>query len=385
MIRHFYQRASAEIDTLRQNHNLRNFPSVVPGDVVDLTTNDYLGIAQRGDLRDEFLGLIDSSCLLSASASRLLASCQVQFHALESLLYNLYQRRALLFNSGYHANVGIIQAIADKHTYIIADRLVHASIIDGIRLSGARFTRFPHNDFSRLEQLIEQVPADVDTILVVAESIYSMDGDCADIDRLIDIRDADPRVLLYIDEAHTFGVAGKNGLGLVNDAMHPDHVDILVGTLGKAAASTGAFAITSDVIREYLINRARSLIFSTALPPINVAWSRFVISRIPDMDSQRERLHQLCVTLDKYLHPKSSAFRNATIPTHIHPLIVGDAQRTLQLSKSLLTAGVNVLPIRTPTVPPGTERLRFSLSAALTDEDMAKVAAAIKQHLHCRI
>lgn len=370
-------RLTLELNQLRESSNYRSFPSGGGGDTIDLTSNDYLGLALRDDLRDEFMAQYHSGKFpaLTSSASRLLASCQLEYREFESLLAEIYGREALVFNSGYHANTGIIQAIADKRTMVIADRLVHASIIDGIRLSGARFTRFPHNDFDRLERAIAAVPDDADRILVIVESVYSMDGDRADIDRLIDIRRADGRVMLYVDEAHGVGVEGPAGLGLVAASKAPAEVDIVIGTLGKALASSGAFALTGDIVKQYLVNKARSLIFSTALPPACVAWSRFLFGKMMGMDAER-------ATLRRHAERIADAIAAATgcrgVVSHIQPLVIGNAAATLQRSAELLREGVKVLPIRTPTVPPGSERLRFSLSAALTDADIGHACRCIK-------
>lgn len=370
-------RLTLELDQLRESSNYRSFPSGGGGDTIDLTSNDYLGLALRDDLRDEFMAQYHSGKFpaLTSSASRLLASCQLEYREFESLLAEIYGREALVFNSGYHANTGIIQAIADKRTMVIADRLVHASIIEGIRLSGARFTRFPHNDFDRLERAIEAVPDDADRILVIVESVYSMDGDRADIDRLIDIRRANERVMLYVDEAHGVGVEGPAGLGLVAASKAPAEVDIVIGTLGKALASSGAFALTDDTVKQYLVNKARSLIFSTALPPACVAWSRFLFGKMMEMDAER-------ATLRRHAERIADAIAAATgcrgVVSHIQPLVIGNAAATLQRSAELLREGVKVLPIRTPTVPPGSERLRFSLSAALTDVDITRACRCIE-------
>lgn len=371
-------RMAEELGMLHESSNYRSFPKGDDDGVIDLTSNDYLGLALRDDLREEFLDAWRGDGLpgLTSSASRLLASCQKEYTLFEKFLSDVYGgRSALIFNSGYHANVGIIQAIADKRTMIIADKLVHASIIDGIRLSGARFTRFPHNDFDRLERAVKGATDDVERILIIVESVYSMDGDRADIDRLIDIRRGDERVMLYVDEAHGVGVEGPRGLGLVAASKAPEEVDIVIGTLGKALASSGAFAITSRDIKEYLVNKARSLIFSTALPPVCVAWSRFIFGKMQEMDSERATLNRHAVALAEAI---AAATGTRGVVSHIQPLIIGDAAATIARSKELLELGVKVLPIRTPTVPPGSERLRFSLSAAISESDMARACRAIR-------
>ena len=361
------------LQRLEESGNFRRIPSESDGAVVDLSSNDYLGLAERGDLRDEFFSQYPTGALpMSASASRLLGGRQREFDAFERTLAEAYGRPALLFNSGYHANVGLIQAIADNRTLIVADRLVHASIIDGIRLSGAPFERFRHNDYDHLDRILDKKAADYDNILIIAESVYSMDGDCADIQRLIEAkRRVGDKALLYIDEAHAVGVLGPSGIGLAAASSSPDEVDIVVGTMGKALASVGAYAIMSGRMRDFMVNKARSLIFSTALPPINIAWSDFIFRRMLAMDSERRQLADLSVLLAKALDSQEAV--------HIRPLIVGDPHKAVEMSQRLLAAGYKVLPIRTPTVPPGTERLRFSLSAAISPEAIDRLADAIKE------
>lgn len=360
------------LQQLADSGNLRRIPSEPHSSAVDLSSNDYLGLAERSDLREEFFAAHSpSELLMSSSASRLLGAHQREFESFEQLLHDSYGREALTFNSGYHANVGLIQAIADSHTLIVADRLVHASIIDGIRLSGAPFVRFRHNDYDHLNTIIDQKAKDYTNILIVAESVYSMDGDSADIDRLIEAkRRCGDKALLYVDEAHAVGVAGPAGLGLVAASSDPLQVDITVGTMGKALASVGAYAIMSENMRSYMVNKARSLIFSTAIPPINMAWSSFIFRRMLTMDSERAALSSLADRL--------AAALGSDIPSHIRPLIVGDPHKAVAMSERLLNLGFKALPIRTPTVPPGTERLRFSLSAAIRPESIDALADALR-------
>lgn len=361
------------LEQLAASGNLRVIPDEGRADTIDLSSNDYLGLAERSDLREDFFsGIPAGEMLMSSSASRLLGAHQKAFHSFEATLSDAYNgRSALIFNSGYHANTGMIQALADHHTLIVADRLVHASIIDGIRLSGATFTRFAHNDYDRLNHIIDTRKDEFDTILIIAESVYSMDGDCADIDRLVESkRRCNGRGLLYIDEAHAVGVLGPAGLGLSAATAAPNEIDIVVGTLGKALASMGAYAVMSKNMREFMVNKARSLIFSTALPPLNIAWGEYVFKRSLTMDDERRHLGELSARLADAL--------GATTPSHIRPLIVGDPQAAVSLSLKLLDKGLKVLPIRTPTVPPGTERLRFSLSAALSINDINRLAETLR-------
>lgn len=340
---------------LRESSNFRVIPDNAPENIIDLSSNDYLGINARPEFQEEFLNSGRFSKIpLGSVASRLLASDQNQYALFEADLEKAYHRPALLFNSGYHANTGIISAIASKDTVIVADKLVHASIIDGIKLSGAPFERFRHNDYAHAARLASKAAAAGKTVLLIAESVYSMDGDCADIEALVKIKKETGNAVLYIDEAHAVGVLGQSGLGLCYD--NPD-VDIVIGTLGKALASSGAYAICDEYIKDFLINRARSLIFSTALSPFQVAWSRFTFAKALDMDAERSNLQILGKHLKSILGNSHAG--------HIQPLVVGSPDKALAASALLRERGFNVLPIRVPTVPPGTDRLRFSLSATL--------------------
>lgn len=368
------------LETLRNSANFRRIPSSFDTDAtVNLSGNDYLGIAE-GPLQQQFMEEQgDRLPAFTSSASRLLAASQEEYQLLEQQLSALYSdRKALLFNSGYHANTGLISALAsEKGTLILADRLVHASIIDGIVLSKAPFKRFVHNDFARLETLLQRHSEEYDRILTVVESIYSMDGDSADIETLVSLKRKYPKMMLYVDEAHAFGVEGPHGLGLSRQWI--DDVDVMVGTFGKAAASMGAFCITDNELLDYAVNRSRSLIFSTALPPVNCAWTRYVIDHMVDMDAERKHLKQLATTLHQGM--TDLGLNTSNQPSHILPIIVGDSARTISLSAQLNEMGFKVLPIRTPTVPPGTERLRVSLSAALSTQsitDFSKALSSLK-------
>ncbi len=370
----------AILEELATNGNLRYIPSDRIGSpMVDFSTNDYLGLAERDDLRQRFM---DSDyardALFTSSASRLLSATQSQYRNLEDTLHALYRRPVLTFNSGYHANTGIIPAITDKDTLIIADKLVHASIIDGMMLSKARWTRFRHNDIGHLRHIIETERPSGENILVIVESVYSMDGDQAPIEELIKLKDEYSSLMFYVDEAHSFGVLGNKGTGLAANSSRPEAWDVIVGTLGKALASMGAFAVTSQTVHDILVNRCRSFIFSTAIPPINAAWSTIMINHMTGMNMERNTLAELGEQLATGLTEITGTIHT---PSHIQPVIVGDAKRAVELSSRLERDGLKVLPIRTPTVPPGTERLRISLSAAMTPDDVQRLLTALGRYL----
>ena len=356
------------LQTIADNGNLRKIPQHNISDgLIDLTGNDYLGLAADTSLQERFFDIAENRChAMTTSASRLLSADQHEFAKFEELLSNAYGKPALLFNSGYHANTGLIPAITDNETIIIADKLVHASIIDGMILSRRPFFRFRHNDIQHLCQLVEREESKNENrnILVIVESVYSMDGDSPDMDALAKLKAEHPKVTLYVDEAHAVGVLGPQGLGLAKGTKNFNAFDIIVGTLGKALASCGAYAILSEELKNLMVNTARSLIFSTAMPPMQVAWSRFTFQEMMQMDAQREHLRNLA----KALAPTAS---------HIYPAIVGNPFRAAELSRQILKEGFKVLPIRTPTVPRGTDRLRISLSAALSIDDILRFKAVL--------
>lgn len=356
---------------IQKQGNFRTIPKGGSTGYVDFSTNDYMGLGEREDLRSDFFSDEHNRLIsLTSSASRLLASRQDEHFRLEEMMSQLYRRDILLFNSGYHANTGIISAIAGQGTFIIADKLSHASIIDGIILSRAPFTRFRHNDYNHLESIIKHNIDRYERLLVITESIFSMDGDSCDIAVLAALKQKYPSVQLYVDEAHAFGVCGPQGLGLAKASPYYEAVDIIVGTFGKAAASCGAFTAVSPVIKSFLINKSRSFIFSTALPPLNSAWTRFIVNKLISMDAERAKVYRLSCRL-------AEALGSTHQHSHIAPLITGDAVKAVKLSEKLLSSGYKALPIRTPTVPAGTERLRFSISAAMNDSDITGLKKAL--------
>lgn len=375
------------LKNLEKSRNLRHIPSQVMGKCLDLSGNDYLGLAQEASsLEEEFMDSHrDSPLLFTSAASRLLSTRQDSHLAFEESLEKEYRRPALLFNSGYHANTGIIGSLASlPETVFLADKLVHASIIDGLRLSGAEFYRFRHNDINALSKLIGRHEARAQRIIVVTESVFSMDGDRTPLEELVKLRQNSPKLILYIDEAHAFGVLGPRGLGLTASPEISPWTDIMVGTLGKAGASFGAFTVCSEEMKQWILNTARSFIFSTALPPVIVDWSHFIFEKIITMDARRVRLAQLSECFRETINDFSSLYGDFSSiapasSTQIVPLITGSSEAALSLSSHLRDSGILALPIRRPTVPPGTERIRFSLHALLPDDCPDIIASALKQ------
>lgn len=367
-----------ELQDLKEYSNLRRLPQmihdgrevVVNGNrMLNLSSNDYLGLASDKELREEFLSTLTPDTFLPASSSsRLLTGNFTVYEKLEAELVALFgTEAALVFNSGYHANMGILPAVSNTRTLIVADKLVHASIIDGIRLSSACCIRYRHNDLSQLERLLKKNHNEYQQIIIVTESIFSMDGDEADLKALVQLKQSYDNVLLYVDEAHAFGVRGIHGLGCAEEAGCIQDIDFLVGTFGKAAASTGAYIVCKKVIREYLVNRMRTLIFTTALPPMNIAWTLFVVRKLPGMKKRREHLIYISRILREALQAKGYACPSTS---HIVPMTVGLSSDAVLRAEELQRHGFYALPVRPPTIPEGTSRIRFSLTSEVREEEI---------------
>jgi len=375
-----------ELQELKERSNLRALPSlmhegrdvIVSGRrMLNLSSNDYLGLSTDRKLREEFLQeLTADSFLPTSSSSRLLTGNFSIYEELEQTLAELFgAEAALVFNSGYHANTGILPAVSDAQTLILADKLVHASLIDGIRLAAARCIRYRHNDMKQLEWLLAENHAAYRQVIIVTESIFSMDGDVADLKELVRLKQTYDNVLLYVDEAHAFGARGENGLGCAEESGCIREIDFLVGTFGKAAASAGAYIVCRRMIREYLVNRMRTFIFTTALPPINIAWTLFIVRRLAGFRERRIHLKNTSIILREALKEKGYACPSAS---YIVPMVVGESSETILRAEELQRHGFYALPVRPPTVPEGTSRIRFSLTAEVTEEEMKKLIKHIK-------
>ncbi|WP_180169402.1 8-amino-7-oxononanoate synthase [Acinetobacter sp. YH12021] len=372
-----------QLDQLRQQGNFRQFRSnqqqgktieIQQQQMLNLSSNDYLGLAADLRLREQFFDETpNAQRLMSASSSRLLTGNFPAYEQLEATLTQLFHgRAALLFNSGYHMNIGILPALADAKTLILADKLVHASMIDGIRLSSAKYLRYRHNDLAHLQQLLMQYHADdnYERIIVVTESIFSMDGDETDLAALVALKQQFAKVMLYVDEAHAIGVRGQQGLGCAELYDVIDAIDFLVGTFGKAVASVGGYLICDPIIRDYLINRMRPLIFSTAQPPICMAWTQFMLNQIVHMQTQRQHLAALSLYMQQGIQAKGFTCPSTS---QIVPVIIGDSTATVSKAQQLQTAGFYVMPVRPPTVPQGSSRLRICLNTQFETADLTQL------------
>ena len=344
--------------------------------MLNMSSNDYLGLASNENLRQSFLQqYADNFPSFTSSSSRLLTGNFPVYTDLEQFIAQRFQREsALLFNSGYHANLGILPALTTTKSLILADKLVHASMIDGIRLSQCEFFRYRHNDYEHLKNLLEKNAGKFDRTFIVTESVFSMDGDVADLNYLAQLKTQFPNTYLYVDEAHAIGVYGKNGLGIAEQANVIADIDLLVGTFGKALASMGAYVVCDQILKECLINQMRPLIFSTALPPFNVAWTHFIFERLPQFSKERTHLEQLSAFLRQEVEHRTQIMPSQTC---IVPYILGKNDATLAKAKDLQEQGYYCLPIRPPTVPKDTSRIRLSLTADMTMDEVKQFVACL--------
>lgn len=377
----------AELERLRGLGRHRSLPLLSRGpgarveragtSLLNLSSNDYLGLGADEALLRAFFAETPEQFLdergMTASSSRLLTGTGPACAALEEELAALYGgRECCVFTSGYHANLGILPALGRRGDLFLSDRLNHASIIDGMRLSEAEFRRYRHRDCGHLEDLLRAAAGRPGRTIIVTESVFSMDGDLADLAALVRLKERYGATLI-VDEAHAVGVFGERGRGLAEAAGVLDGVDILVGTFGKALASLGAFAVASPPLKEYFVNTVRPFIFTTALPPAVLSWSRLTLRSMQGMGREREEL----AALGRRLRGELSALGLVTGgDSQIVPVIAGEDDAAVRLALALQEAGYLVLPIRPPTVPPGTARVRLSLTAAAGWEDLRALPAA---------
>ena len=350
-------------------------------------SNDYLGLANHHDLKHAAVDAINASGL-GSGASHLVIGHHREHQLLEEELAEFTQRdRALVFSSGYMANLALVSTLVGKSDTVLEDKLNHASLIDGGLLSGARFQRYLHNDTASLERYLgrfdqqhQQVSSEINAQrkqLVVTDGVFSMDGDVAslgDISRLCQQHDA----CLMVDDAHGLGVLGPEGQGCVADAgLSQEEVPVLMGTFGKAFGTSGAFVAGSNELIEYLIQMARPYIYTTAMPPAIAAATRASLKLVQQADDKREHLKQLIYQFRQ--GAGQLGFELMASHTAIQPIMIGDTHKAMALSQYLESEGVLVTAIRPPTVPDKTARLRVTLSASHSFEDVDELLEALAQ------
>ncbi len=368
------QRILGELSDLESRAQLRHLETVQG---IDLSSNDYLGLATDPRMKQSLLESVNSAPRIASTGSRLLSGQDEAWTLLEHDFARwVGTEAALYFTSGYAANMGLLSALLRPEDVVFSDSANHASLIDGIRLAKCRRVIFPHLDLNVLEDELRRNASVAGARVIVVESIFSMEGDRAP---LADLAALAKRYAaeLIVDEAHAIGVRGPRGCGCVAEAGLSARVLATVHTCGKALAAAGAFVCGSENLRRFLINRARTFIFNTGLPPYFASQVAAGMSLAADAEKERARLIELSAFLRNTL--RTNGFDTAGSDSQIVPVILGPNDAAVNFAEYLRTRGFGVRAIRPPTVPKGTARLRLSLTAKFSKDILTAVVAAMIQ------
>ncbi|MGK7938995.1 MAG: 8-amino-7-oxononanoate synthase [Crocosphaera sp.] len=357
-----------ELQEREKNNYLRQLNPIYPHNevtviknsktLINFSSNDYLGLSKHPQIiaaSQDYLNQYGNG----STASRLVTGNYDIHEKLEKKLAKSCNKEAsLLFNTGFQANTTIIPTLVNQKSLVLCDRLVHNSILQGIFLSKAQWKRYKHNDLNHLDRLLKKsVSQGYNRILIVTETVFSMEGDRSDVDALIQLSQQ-YNTLLYLDDAHAFGIMGEKGMGLT---ANKSGIDISLGTFGKAVGSFGAFITTSKLIRDYLINCCPGFIYTTALPPAVIGSISAAIDIISSLDQEREYLFEQINYVQNKLRNLGYQVLNSNSP--IIPVIIGNEQKSLKISEYLENNGILATTIRPPTVPKNTARIRLVLSS----------------------
>lgn len=342
---------------------------------VNLCSNDYLGLAEHPGLKESVLDAVRGEKRMGGTGSRLLSGHAAVWNELEEEFAKFAgSEAALYFGSGYAANLGLLTSLAGKDDVIFSDALNHASIIDGIRLSGARKVIYPHGDVNALENALREHQRHTGRKLIVSESVFSMDGDVAHVDEIVQLAEKYGAGVI-VDEAHATAVHGPGGRGIAAPALAAGRLVAAVHTCGKALASAGAFVCGAAVLRDHLINHARTFIFSTAMPAYMAAQVRAALRLAVGMDQEREELCSRSAALAESL--RGDGWDNRGSATQIVPAVVGENEHAVAAAKFLQHTGFAVRAIRPPTVPQGSARLRFSITHKIGANELRRLAECL--------
>jgi len=341
-------------------------------ELLDFSSNDYLGLSQSPEIRGILIEALTGGLPLGSTGSRLLSGNLEIHERVENFLSRQFQMEsALLFYSGYMANMAVLSALGHEQTEFFSDALSHASLIDGIRNTKARKTIFQHNDMNDLQQKLSMSKSA--RKVIVTESVFSMDGDLAPLEELLKLaREFD--AWLVIDEAHATGVFGNSGLGRLEDIKHSDVNLIAIHTCGKALGAQGAFVLSSKIVRELLINNARAFIFSTAISPLLALQVEASVRLLPGLISERQHLLTLARDFRESIR---GLYEVGASESQIIPIILGSNELVMKVSTTMREKGLDVRAIRSPTVTRGTERLRISLKSFHTENDLVRLQDAL--------
>jgi 8-amino-7-oxononanoate synthase len=363
-----FDRIKSELEFRKKENRFRTVPETGKSRPIDLSTNSYLALHANEDVAAEAKYLADD-CLSGNLASRLIETRSALYPMLETELAEWEKTEAaLVFNSGYCANLGIISALSTRDTEVFSDRLNHASIMDGIRLSFASLSRYGHCDMLDLKKRLEA--SSRKEKLIVTDTVFSMDGDIAPLADICDLA-RQYNCMVMVDEAHATGVFGKTLRGCVEKFGLEKNVDVKMGTLSKSFAGMGGFFCGSRLIRDFLVNKARSLIYSTALPQSVLAHDIAALRHIRAHPELGRELLKKAKTLRDAIH--AMGFDTLKSESQIIPLVTGSEADALSLSDFLSKQVIKAPAIRPPTVPNGTSRVRISVHAGLSSDDIGKI------------
>ena len=341
--------------------------------VLNFCSNDYLGLAAHPEVKQSF---IDAASLygVGSGAAHLVNGHSQAHHQLEEELADFCgYPRALLFSTGYMANLGVAQSLCENGDSLIEDKLNHASLLDAANISGAKLSRYLHRDYTSLQNKIDK--SDASEILISSDAVFSMDGDEADINEMVKCSRS-KETWLMLDDAHGFGVLGKNGKGsLDHQKINPHDVPVYMATLGKALGTAGAFVAGSEDLIEYLIQTARCYIYTTAMPPAIAEATRTSLKLLVKENWRQQALKE---NIRHFRSLASQAGLNLLeSSTAIQPIMIGETQKALDASQQLLKSGLHVAAIRPPTVPVNTARLRVTLRADHTEKDIERLVEGL--------
>lgn len=381
----FYADLEQELAKLREGSLFRELKSVtgalnewveIKGKrLLNLSSNNYLGIAGHPLLKTAAMKAVQQLGCGATSARLIVGNYELYDQVEKDLAQFKDAEAALIFNSGYSANLGIIPALVGRGDIIISDKINHASIIDGIRLSGTKFLRYKHTDMVDLERCLKRAEG-YHRKLIITDSVFSMDGDLAPLPEIVKLKEKYGAVLM-IDEAHGSGIFGENGRGLAEFYKVTDHVEITMGTLGKAFGCSGAYVAGRKVLIDYLRNKVRSFIFTTGLPPSVLASVQAALQVVQKEHWRREEVLSKAAWVRSDL--TEAGFKLLNSQSQIIPILVGDNAATLQFSSCLFDVNILAMAVRPPTVPLNAARLRLTVMATHSNEDLAGAVEHIKQ------
>lgn len=355
------EKIKKELENFKNENRFRKL-TTLDKSFLNLSSNDYMGFGSDSLLIEEFYKKYPNLAL-SSSSSRLMSGSYPLIMKLEEIAESIYKKPVLFFNSGYDCNSCVIETFCDEKTLVISDKLNHASIHDGILHSGATLLRYKHLNLEHLKILLEKNIDKFENIFVISETIYSMDGDCVHLEKLVKLK-KEFNFYLVVDEAHSFGV---HSYGMAYEQNLIEHIDFLTIPLGKGGGSSGAYLICNQLYKDYIVNKGRKFIYTTALPPVNIAWNIFILEKMELFEKRRKYLFEL-QTLTHSLIKKYNM--NTLSTTHIISIIVGDNERLDKITNYLKDKKYFVYGVKEPTVPKGTSRIRIGLSPSLSKDNI---------------